>query len=352
MTKQTKKRTTKPTKRRPKKTDQFTRLKRLNTVLFIIIIILCVALAFFYFSQQKRSTPKVIQQPIQKEIKKEPKPDQHNIIEKIDPKKLQTSPIEELKKSIQQSPVLKKAYEEYTAEFEKEYIPEIPSKKEAISPASKLPKISVVIDDVTLQSQINKLNAIDYKINMAFLPPTKLHPNSAKIAQNVPFHLIHFPMQATSFKFEEENTLHITDTYEEIEQEVKRLKALYPNANYTNNHTGSKFTAHDASMDKLFKALKKYDFTFLDSRTTANSVAKKYALKHEVPFLTRNIFLDNNLEYNYIQNQLKKAINIAHKTGYAIAIGHPHDITIKVLKESKALFEGLDIVYLSEIPKE
>ena len=159
-------------------------------------------------------------------------------------------------------------------------------------------------------------------------------------------------MQATSFKFEEENTLHITDTYEEIEKEVKRLKTLYPNATYTNNHTGSKFTAHHESMDKLFRALKKYDFTFLDSRTTAQSVANIYAKKYDVPFLTRNIFLDNNLEYNYIKNQLKKAMNIEHKTGYAIAIGHPHDMTVKVLKESKALFEGLDIVYLSEIPKE
>jgi polysaccharide deacetylase 2 family uncharacterized protein YibQ len=309
-----------------------------------------VALAFFYFSQQTTSPtpPKVVQQ----ETKPKPKADQHNIIDKIDPKKLESSRIEEIKKSIEQSPVLKKAYEEYTAELEKEYIPEATTKKEPVSTASKLPKIAIVIDDVTLQSQINKLEAIDYKINMAFLPPTKLHPNSARIAQKVPFHLIHFPMQATSFKFEEENTLHITDTYEEIEKEVKRLKTLYPNATYTNNHTGSKFTAHHESMDKLFRALKKYDFTFLDSRTTAQSVANIYAKKYDVPFLTRNIFLDNNLEYNYIQNQLKKAIKIAHKTGYAIAIGHPHDMTVKVLKESKALFEGLDIVYLSEIPKE
>jgi len=60
-----------------------------------------------------------------------------------------------------------------------------------------------------------------YKINMAFLPPTKTHPDSAKIAQSLSFHMIHFPMQASSaFKGEEINTLTINDSYETIEKEL------------------------------------------------------------------------------------------------------------------------------------
>ena len=45
-----------------------------------------------------------------------------------------------------------------------------------------------------------------------------------------------------------------------------------------------------------------------------------------------------------------KSIKIAKKTGSAIAIGHPYAITIKVLNESKHLLEGLNLVYLNEIP--
>jgi len=33
---------------------------------------------------------------------------------------------------------------------------------------------------------------------MAFLPPTPSHKESAKIAQNLKFYMIHFPMQASS----------------------------------------------------------------------------------------------------------------------------------------------------------
>ena len=113
---------------------------------------------------------------------------------------------------------------------------------------------------------------------MAFFPPTSGHPDSARIAQNLPFYMIHFPMQASpKFKSPETNTLNITDSYETIENRVKQLRAWYPNAVYTNNHTGSVFTENDEAMDKLFRALKKYNFIFVDSRTSGKSVAKKYA---------------------------------------------------------------------------
>ena len=64
-----------------------------------------------------------------------------------------------------------------------------------------------------------------------------------------------------------------------------------------------------------------------------------------------NIFLDNKLKYDYIQTQLKKAIAMAKKSGYAVAIGHPHKITLKVLNESKHLLKDLNMVYVNKIPK-
>ncbi len=213
------------------------------------------------------------------------------------------------------------------------------------------PKIAIVIDDVTTLSQKRRILEVGYKVNMAFLPPTKTHSHSAKIAQDLPFHMIHFPMQASSkFKGAEVNTLNINDSYEKIEKRVAQLRKWYPNALYTNNHTGSVFTQNDAAMDKLFKALKKYNFIFVDSRTTAKSVAKKYAKKYGMPYIVRNTFLDNQKDFNYIQNQLKKAINIAKKRGFAIAIGHPYTITTDVLAKSKHLLNGVETIYIKELP--
>lgn len=213
------------------------------------------------------------------------------------------------------------------------------------------PKIAIVIDDVTTQAQKEKILALGFKTNMSFLPPTSIHPDSAKIAQNLSFQMIHFPMQASSaFKGPEIGTLNINDSYETIEKRVKQLRVWYPNATYTNNHTGSVFTENDEAVDKLFQALKKYNFIFVDSRTSAKSVVKKYAKKYNMPYIVRNTFIDNDRDYNSIQNQLKKAIELAKRQGYAIAIGHPHDMTLKVLKESKSLFKDVEPIYINQLP--
>jgi uncharacterized protein len=212
-------------------------------------------------------------------------------------------------------------------------------------------KIVILIDDVSTKAQKDRIQNIGYTVNMAFLPPTKIHKDSAVIAQNLPFHMIHFPMQASSaFKGEEIDTLKITDSYETIEKRVKQLRAWYPNAIYTNNHTGSVFTENEEAVDKLFRALKKYNFIFVDSRTSAKSVIKKYAAKYNMPYIVRNTFIDNDRDYKSIQTQLKKAIEIAKKQGYAIAIGHPHDITLKVLKESKHLLNDVEPIYINKLP--
>lgn len=213
------------------------------------------------------------------------------------------------------------------------------------------PKIAIVIDDVTTQDQKDKILNMGYKINMAFLPPISGHPNSAKIAINLPFYMIHFPMQASSaFKNEEPNTLKITDSYETIEKRVKQLRDWYPNAIYTNNHTGSVFTENEEAMDKLFRALKRHNFIFVDSRTSNKSVAKKYAQKYGMPYIVRNTFIDNEQKYQYVQNQLKQAIEIAKKNGYSIAIGHPHNVTLQVLKDSKHLLKDVEPIFINQLP--
>ena len=213
------------------------------------------------------------------------------------------------------------------------------------------PKLVLIIDDVSSKKQKQAVLNIGYPVTMAFLPPQKGHSNSAQIAQDQAVHMIHFPMQPSArFKSMEKITLNVNDSYERIEGIVKNLRKWYPKAKYTNNHTGSVFTQDEASMDKLFRALKKYNFVFVDSRTTAKSVAKKYAMKYGMPYIVRNTFLDNEKSYKYIQDQLKKAIKIAKKRGYAIAIGHPHSMTMKVLRESKHLLKDVQPVYINQLP--
>lgn len=260
--------------------------------------------------------------------------------------------VEEIKEEKKKEPIEKKEVKKEpkptTSYNEKDYVT---TKDTFVYDNKSKPKLAIIIDDVSTKAQKDRILSIGYKITMAFLPPTNGHPNSAKLALDLPFYMIHFPMQASkAFKGEEVDTLTINDSYEKIENRVKQLRAWYPNAIYTNNHTGSVFTENDEAMEKLFKALKKYNFIFVDSRTSAKSVAKKYATKYNMPYIVRNTFIDNELSYKAIQNQLKSSIDIAKKKGFAIAIGHPHDMTLKVLNDSKGLLKDVELIYVNQLP--
>lgn len=211
------------------------------------------------------------------------------------------------------------------------------------------PKLVIIIDDVITLSQINKIKNIPYPVTMAFLPPTSRHKNSAKITHNLKNYMIHLPLEANNRKYEEDETLCIDDSFDTINARIKALKILYPNAKYINNHTGSKFTQNEKAMDTLCKVLKKHNYIFVDSRTTAKTVTKIYANKYKLKYFDRNVFLDNKKDKAYIQSQLIKTVQIAKRDGFAIAIGHPHIITLKTLAQSKHLLKGLDIILLDNL---
>ena len=118
---------------------------------------------------------------------------------------------------------------------------------------------------------------------------------------------------------------------------------------YINNHTGSKFTANERAMNKLIAALNDNHIYFVDSRTTAQTKAPKVLKNFGQKYVSRDVFLDNKMDKNYIKAQLKDAIRIAKIHGTAIAIGHPHPHTLAALGESKKLLKEVDLVYINQI---
>ena len=299
--------------------------------------------------ETEENKKEIFEQELKKDILKE-------VLEKQ--KEIEKSKIEEKVEIKQAKEPSKEIEDEIIEEKTKIEKPAIKEKKELITKKDRYkydlktkPKLVIIIDDVVSKSQKDKILNIGYPITMAFLPPNGVQKESAIIAQNLPFHMIHFPMQASkNFKNIEIDTLNISDSYEKIEARVKKLRDLYPNTTYTNNHTGSVFTENYEAMDKLFRALKKYNFIFVDSKTTPNSVAKELSIKYQMPYIVRDTFLDNDRSFTAIQNQLKDAIRVAKKQGFAIAIGHPYEVTFQVLKESKHLLNDVEPIFLNKLP--
>ena len=213
----------------------------------------------------------------------------------------------------------------------------------------KKPKLVIIIDDVSFKWQVNKIKTIPCKVTPSFFPPSKRHPNTPIYAKTFPHYMIHLPLEAIHFDKPEPNTLNSKDSYQTILKRIEYVKNLFPKAKFINNHTGSTFTSNKEAMIKLFRALKNENLGFVDSKTTPYSKSKEATQIYNIPLFSRDIFLDNKADPKYIQNQLKKAIKIAKKRGYAIAIGHPHPATLITLKNSKELLKDVEVVYIDEL---
>lgn len=118
-----------------------------------------------------------------------------------------------------------------------------------------------------------------------------------------------------------------------------------------NNHMGSRFTADREGMTTVVEVLKKRGYLFLDSVTSAKSVAHDVARDGGIPFAIRNVFLDHDDDLDEIRNQLRHTEQIAKRTGLAIAIGHPRDKTIEALQAWLPTLEkkGFQLVPVSSV---
>jgi len=212
------------------------------------------------------------------------------------------------------------------------------------------PKLSIIIDDVSNYHEVKMIKKIPYKVTPSFFPPTDRFPDTPELALLFKFYMVHLPLQAkSSFVRVMQGTLNIHDSQLTIERRIVNIKEYFPEVKFINNHTGSAFTSDYNAMFKLYYAVDHNGLIFVDSRTIGSTKAKEVAEAFNIAFLERNVFLDNKLEREYIRTQLKKAVKIAKRRGYAIAIAHPKTETLSTLRNSSDLLNGVELVYINEL---
>ncbi len=225
---------------------------------------------------------------------------------------------------------------------------DLPPKREIKHMLNK-PKLAIIIDDMSLKSQVIAVENLKIPLTMSFMPPRTARPNSARLAATENFYMVHLPLEALSFTKEEPQTLHVDDSQEKISERIREIKRLFPKVRYINNHTGSKFTSNELAMNRLIFALKDNDIQFVDSRTTAQTEVSKVMKNFGLQYISRDVFLDHHMDKPYILGQIKEAIKVAKLHGTAIAIGHPHANTLLALSESKELLKQVDLVYINNL---
>ncbi len=215
--------------------------------------------------------------------------------------------------------------------------------------------VAIVIDDLGMDmKQAHDILALPGKITFAVMPGLPQSRNVAELAkQNNREVLLHLPMEYRSKNGKPAPGMLRSDmTPMEFLTTVSNDVESVPGADGINNHEGSSLTENREAMKFLMAELKARNLMFLDSLTSAKSVAYATAREFGLKSAKRDVFLDNDSDNAAsIRKQLDELVEIAKKNGKAIGIGHPHPVTMielrKWLMEADSL--GVEIVPVSRL---
>jgi polysaccharide deacetylase 2 family uncharacterized protein YibQ len=216
-------------------------------------------------------------------------------------------------------------------------------------------RIAIIIDDVGYASEnVNEWLSFRGKLTFSVLPFLNESGNYSELFGDHGFEImLHVPMEPISYPEDNPgpNALFTDTPKESVNQKLELMIAQNPYAIGANNHMGSRATQDDELMRWTLEVLKKENLFFIDSVTTPGSNAYTIARELGVPAAKRDIFLDNEPSFDYINTQFENLKVIATQNGTAIGIGHfTSENTLRVLNYqlSKLREQNFKLIFASE----
>ena len=213
-------------------------------------------------------------------------------------------------------------------------------------------QLALVIDDFGYRpTEEHKVIALPNTISIAVLPDAPHSRSMATLAHQAGHEvLIHLPMAPMSKQPLEVNTLTPEMSLTQVQSIIEHAIRQVPYAVGLNNHMGSRMTSSLPAMQKVMSVLNHHQLYFLDSVTIGNTQAVNAARGTSVKVLKRNVFLDDTQNEADIRYQFQRAVKLAQRNGSAIAIGHPHPTTVRVLQQLlPTLPADIKLVKLSQL---
>jgi len=216
------------------------------------------------------------------------------------------------------------------------------------------PLIAVMIDDLGLnRRRAERAAALPGPLTLAFIPYGDDVASLASMARAAGHEIfLHLPMEPQSAD-QNPGPEALLSTLSRTELERRLVWNLDRFEGYVgvNNHMGSLLTEDSAAMTLVMAELERRDLIFVDSVTSAGSVALATARSSGIPAARRDVFLDNVIERSAIEAQLRQLEEVALRQGFAIGIGHPHDATLAALGDWLSTLEsrGFQLVPASRI---
>lgn len=200
---------------------------------------------------------------------------------------------------------------------------------------SQAPTIAIIIDDMGHHGALGqRLVDLDYPLTLAFLP-FRRHTQQLAVAGHAKGKeiMLHVPMANTRGVGLGAGGLEAEMVPADIGSSLRRSLQSIPHVRGVNNHMGSLLTQRRELMLPVMSELRRYPLYFVDSRTIASTVAAEVALSQNIPTLSRDVFLDHEQTEEYVHAQFQRLIEMARRHGSAIAIGHPHPVTVAYLEK-------------------
>ncbi len=219
--------------------------------------------------------------------------------------------------------------------------------------------IAIIIDDFGNNGKgTEAMLNLNIPITVAIMPFLDSSVTDAKKANDKGLEImLHMPMEPISGKpsWLGPGAIKCAMTDQEIQLNINEALDELKWAVGMNNHMGSKVCRDRKAMETILLTAKSKGIYYVDSKTVENSIVAKVAEDLGVPYLVRDVFLDNIKKQESVEAQLMKLSNIALKRGYAIGIGHvgPEggDVTVKAIKKMypKISDKGIKFVFVSDI---
>lgn len=218
-------------------------------------------------------------------------------------------------------------------------------------PAPPGTRVAVVIDDLGRSLEdLAALRELGVPLSYAVLPFETRTPEVVEaLRRRREEILLHLPMEAGGDANPGPGALSTGMDDRELIRETRAALARVPGAVGVNNHMGSVLSADDRSMRAVLSVLSEHGLYFLDSRTTVDTVGYRLASSLGIPSAERQVFLDRDVDPRLVTYQFRRLLELARTEGSAIAIGHPHPVTLEVLAEEipRAVELGYELVPVS-----
>ena len=234
------------------------------------------------------------------------------------------------------------------------HISSLPKKTPDPLASSRKPLVAIIIDDMGYDyAMASKFLRIESPLSYSVLPHSPFQKKIASLAHEKGKDvLLHLPMEPEEYPEINpgDGALLSSMSSEELQSTLKQNLNAVPYVVGVNNHMGSRLTQDEKKMRQVFTILKKRNLFFVDSYTSDRSSCEKAARRLGLKFARRRVFLDHEQDTHAIRFQIKRLISLANKKGKAIGIGHPHPVTLQVLKEDlQRIKSQVNIVPVSQI---